>query len=200
MRFAAPILRFSLIPIAAFYVALSTVVDGNLPFIVAGCLILATAVNIFRGFFEGLSPFQGGLLTSAIGACLFAPIFNVATFVTPGICTDVSIVYEIALASFAFLGIILWSHSLSKLFVPVGLKGLTRSEIDHIGKIPVKVLFAMILFPVAMMAGIVDQGACAPGNDDVLVGALGALFVLSICVYALSASRRRHKHIAKHLG
>jgi len=187
----ALILRLSLLPMAGLYALLSTSTEAWVVLPVAGLLLAGLAALILRGLGETPSPFESGAILVVLAALTLAPLPLVASWVTPGLCTDGSLWHEIALIGFAYCGMALFSHHCAKALLPAHGQSLTRSERGFLDGLRIGPL-AFPALPIGVTALIlIDRGACVPGTPHLITGPLLTLPMLGALVFLGSAARRR---------
>lgn len=196
-RAAAILLRLGLVPCGLLYGWLSLGADSRHVTVVAGLFLCAFVAVILRGLDEEMGAVEGGILAIIIGAAGLATLPSLASRYTPGVCTDQSQVYEIALVALMYLGTITGAHLIGKSGQRTNVFSMSDAQYRAVSRTPSWLCWlipALLLSPAFILLA---EGVCAPGNAYMLVMPAMTLPALGLSVFSAGAVLRMRRSITR---
>lgn len=198
MKTGIAIFRLSPLIISVLYAMLALSMNENLPLMIVGALIFVTAIQILRGLTEDVTIVEAVILLIGSISLILSPAPVLASWYTPGVCTDNQLTYEVSLVGFMYFSTALWAYLWSKVVFPSNAQALTRSERKLMAGTPLWVPGLATMLSGVSAYVIIDQGACVPDTAHMLVLPLVSLSALGVAVFFGSASHRRRVFMRKH--
>lgn len=189
------ILRLAVIPVGLLYGYIAATTGNWGASLMAALLLLCFATLVVRGLVEDMEPIEAAVLSGALPASLLATIPYFAIFASPGLCTDMSLHYEISLVASIYLGSALVAQLLSKAIKPfeqVRLSSTNERLISQLQRYAPVLPLGFLLLALPPAVTLVWEGACAANATHVVAIPALTLPPLALLVLFGSSALRRH--------
>jgi hypothetical protein len=187
--------RMAIIPVALLYGYLAATTSNWGAITVAVILLLGFALTIVRDLTEDMGRVEAAVLASTLPACLLATIPHFATMFSPGLCTDMSLLYESSLVGSIYLGTAAAAHLMSQVIKPLETGYLSprmEAGLTRVQRFAPLLPFGFLLLASVPAVSLVWEGACAAKMTHVLaVPALTLPPLALLMIFGSSALRRR---------
>ena len=182
----APLWRLAPAAAAAIYAWLAAVTGFQELLAVAAVLLLLAAIHILRGLCRPTTIEGAGVTLLALSAAGLAALPPLAGMITPGLCTDMTITYEIALGIFVYSAMAVIALTLSKRLSGPGAPSLPRRRARKL----LWLLPAGLMLLAVPPLPLVHEGACTPGSRIAALLPIATLFPIGLAIFFGNLARR----------
>jgi hypothetical protein len=189
--------RLALLPCSAFYLYLSMVSDQSLALFAAGGFMVALIILVLRGINEDISPVEAGTLWLIALSAALSAVPTLASIHSPGLCTDQVKTYEFAMMMAIYGGTITGAHHLSKRYLPVDLKTMSKPRARRFMSVPGQTMWLLTLPFFATGYLLFTKGVCAPENPFLMSFPMMSLFPIGLVAFLVGGIIRNKKAIVK---